>query len=342
VERDSLIQNALSQYANNGTFTKCVVGMLVKNQQEWHKSFICLNTPQQTVFDVASVTKSVPTALLALQILLQHPDMLQYPLYKALPLLNTPYKEQITLAHALTHTLDYRFSLASLKDHTPQQILHTIYNHPFEHPPGSQFLYCNSSSILLGQALESICGEPLHTLAHTKLFAPMQLQSTGFAPPSGATVLPTEQCPWRQQVVHGTVHDESAHALGRPVGSAGLFSNAPDLLQVCQMILQDGVYHEQAIVPKGVLKLCSTNATPHLSTQTALGWELCQTRFMGHTPHPNRFGKTGFTGSSIVICPNQQKALVLLTNYTWPTRKPNANAINAFRTHIANVFFDSI
>ncbi len=61
---------------------------------------------------------------------------------------------------------------------------------------------------------------------------PLGLAATGFSPDSAlrSEIAPTEwDDQWRGGLVHGSVHDESAHALGGVAGHAGLFSSADDI-----------------------------------------------------------------------------------------------------------------
>ena len=71
---------------------------------------------------------------------------------------------------------------------------------------------------------------------------------------------------------------------------------------------------------------------------TGLGWELNQERFMGRYCTEHTFGKTGFTGCSIVCDIERGIAFVLLSNRTYPKRPVNDSAINAFRSDVADIF----
>jgi len=52
-----------------------------------------------------------------------------------------------------------------------------------------------------------------------------------------------------------------------------------------------------------------------------------------------RIGKTGFTGCDVVIDFTLKKALVLLSNCTFPKRKPTPELINKVRADIADLVF---
>ena len=122
-----------------------------------------------------------------------------------------------------------------------------------------------------------------------------------------------------------------------------MFSTVPDLLRFVQMVLNDGVFEGKTVAPKGLLDLVSHNAfAPEVGAETALGWELNAERFMGSRRSPRTFGKTGFTGASIVADPEKGAAAVLLSNFTWPHREPSADRINQFRAALSDLFFGQV
>ena len=112
------------------------------------------------------------------------------------------------------------------------------------------------------------------------------------------------------------------------------------LLKFVKMILMDGKFEDQQIIPAGVLDIVSHNAFPDdFGACAALGWELNSTKFMGTKISPHTFGKTGFTGASIVADPDKGATVVLLSNFTYPHREANADRIHAFRANLSDTFF---
>ena len=114
------------------TFPGCVVGIISRNGERSIFPFGRFTyendaPPMQegTVFDVASITKSIPTGSLALKAVEQGIVALTDPVLKWIPELNNAYKNAIHLKHLLTHTLDYNLQLSRCKDLSPQKILWT-------------------------------------------------------------------------------------------------------------------------------------------------------------------------------------------------------------------------
>ena len=63
---------------------------------------------------------------------------------------------------------------------------------------------------------------------------------------------------------------------------------------------------------------------------------------MGTQISPHTFGKTGFTGASIVADPEQGGAVVLLSNFTYPHREASADRIHQFRAALSDAFFGGL
>ena len=287
---------------------------------------------QNSIFDCASITKSMPTGYLALKAMESGILNLDTPVADILPDFAAYHNKEAKIFHLLTHSLDYRFPASSLKDLPPQEIWQRICSHKFEIPPGQLFCYGNANSILLGKVLESVYHTPLDKLAKERVFEPLKMQSTGWHPLEWAPancIIPTEICPWRGRELRGETHDESAwkleHEFGA-VGSAGVFSTAPDILTFLEHILKDDF----------LLDKLTRNAFDSGSDCTALGFELDNPKFMGNCQSPT-FGKTGFTGTSFICQPKNKLCLVILCNYTYPSRKPNADKINEFRANMAEL-----
>ncbi len=300
---------------------------------------------EQTVYDVASITKAIPTSCLALTLCQDGVWSPSSRLIDFLPEFTGSFREEITIRNLLTHTLDFDFQL-SAKKHLPQEaLLETILTAPLRTPPGTTFAYANATSILLGLAVERACGMPLNEAAHKFFFEPLGMTQSSFFPEPQwlRFIAPTEDDPWRGRTICGEVHDESAWVLrpGVVAGSAGLFSTAPDLLRFVEMILFEGALDGCRFFTGETIALMHTNALPPaIGASAALGWELDQPVFMGTTSTPTTFGKTGFTGCSVVIDPGRETGMVLLTNHTFPRRRGDRNEINAVRRDVADMIFE--
>ncbi|HWQ15926.1 MAG TPA: serine hydrolase domain-containing protein, partial [Roseiflexaceae bacterium] len=257
----------------------------------------------------------------------------------------------VLVRHLLTHTSGLDLRLSPLARAGREALLRAVYAASQKHPPGAAVAYTNINSLLLGEIVARLYGAPLDTAIHALVAAPLGLEDTRFRPPAGlrARIAPTElDEEWRGNLVHGAVHDESAHALGGVAGHAGLFSTAADLWRFCRAWLPP-VEHstlnvERPATPHGTgdvqpstfnvptcnilrpetIALATRNHTPGLSHACGLGWMLDRPSFMGAVPE-GTFGHTGFTGPAIVVAPGRALVVVVLSNRVFPRRGPPAH-----------------
>src|SRR5262249_35015617 len=148
----------------------------------------------------------------------------------------------LTIWHLLTHTSGLDIRLSTLRQAGRSGLLAAVYGSRLAHAPGSVVAYTNVNSLLLGEVVARLRGQPLDQAVAARVIAPLGLCDTLFRPPAGLLprIAPTEiDEAWRGALIHGGVHDESAHALGGVAGHAGLFSTAEDLLVFCRMWLDE-------------------------------------------------------------------------------------------------------
>ena len=308
---------------------------------------------EDSIYDVASITKSIPTASLALQLIDEGKLKLTDKLIDHIPEFRNSDRELVTIKHLLTYTLDgYGLGTAlneitktSLKGATAKQLLETLMTHDFEKRPGTVFKYSNIPAVLLGMVVERIYNQTLDVLAKERFFGPLAMTRTTFYPEKflHEEIAPTEIDDWRG-LVHGIVHDESAYIAkqdGVVMGHAGLFSTAPDILTFLQMLLHGGTYQGKRFFSSEIIKLMQTNQIPELNDFTGLGWELNQPRYMGEHCSSATFGKTGFTGTLCVCDIKKEIAYVILTNRTFPKRTPDSTAINSFRKEVGEIILSA-
>ena len=308
------------------------------------------NSPQvepDSVFDTASVTKAIPVSCLALKLIesgMMKPDDL---LVKYVPLYRSNYRDSVKIENLLTQTLDFNFRLSQCKDLGSQGILDTILSADLKSAPGTKYSYANATSILLGLAIEACTDSRLDKLADKLLFTPLKMKTSTFFPENidKSLIVPTEFDNWRGRLLTGEIHDESAWAL-RPIviaGSAGLFSTIKDLSLFVSMLINEGCSDGVKIFNPETVKLMHTNQRPLSSGEwTGLGWELNQENFMGKHRSENTFGKTGFTGCSVVVDPCKNAGIVLLTNHVHPRRGNDRGAINRVRSAFADEVFGTV
>ena len=310
-------------------FPGCVIGVIQSGQRTvlpFGSLTYSADSPrvtENTVYDIASVTKSIPTASLVLDTIAAGHLALTDPVVKYLPHLQNHFDATIE------DLLRYRVNgvqMSALSFASADVIESDIFASGFSAPAGES-QYTNLPAYLLGLILERVLGESLDAVAQRKLFSRFDMNRATFFPDSIPTeqIAPTE-IDTRRGIVCGLPHDESAYVFakaGRAAGHAGLFSTAPDLLNFFEPLLAG----EELVILAGA--------------QRGLGWQVGESYFMGNHSSVHTFGKTGFTGCSVLCDTGRGVALVILSNRTYPKRPIDAtstsSAINVFRSDIADI-----
>jgi CubicO group peptidase (beta-lactamase class C family) len=305
---------------------------------------------EDTLYDIASITKSIPTASLALQLVDEGRLKLSDKLIDHIPEFNNSDRETVLIKHLLTYTLDgYGFAstlddgrgLAAFNEGAGDMLLNLLLTHDFERRPGTVFKYTNIPAALLGLVVEKIYGETIDMLADSHFFKPLEMKRSTFYPEQFPLeeIVPTEIDAWRGEV-RGIVHDESAYIAkkdSRVFGHAGVFSTAGDILTFMEMLLSGGELKGKRFFSEEIITQMETNQIPELNDSTGLGWELNQPRFMGKYSSPHTFGKTGFTGTLCICDREREIAYVVLSNRIYPHRPADSVGINTLRASIGEV-----
>jgi CubicO group peptidase (beta-lactamase class C family) len=345
---EELIRNRLQKAIHEKIFPGCIVGIV--RRDGWRKilpsgSFTYEDIPkaikENSIFDVASITKSIPTSCLALKLIDEEKLSLEDRLIDFVPEFGNRDRTKVRIKHLLTQTLDSGLRLSLHKDKSPDEILDVIFQTEFRNEPGTKYDYTNATSILLGLVVERIYGDKLDRLAEKYFFKPLQMKRTSFDTKifDKDDIVPTEIDPWRGRTIQGEVHDESAFKLQTKykVGSAGLFSTASDVLNFLEMLLNFGSFDGHQYFRAEVVRMMYENQLGHIGERAGLGWELDQKRYMGQNSGEKTFGKTGFTGCVCICDIPRAVAWVILSNYSFPTRKNSMELINQVRRDISDI-----
>ena len=301
-----------------------------------------------TLYDLASLTKPLATALLLVQLHAEGSLRLDEPLARRLPLWSGPDpdgRSRLTMLDLLAHRSGLPawkplYVLASDRE----ERISLMFRMPLVNSPGGEVVYSDLGYILLGFALEEVTGVPLDRLFRDRVARPLGLEDLLFRPPRSlrTRIAPTETGnaherelagpegrgynDWRQRVIHGEVHDHNAHSLGGVAGHAGIFGTARAVFAIAREFLD----RPARIIPEGLQDLFRTGLTAGLSQDRAVGFQLASTRGCSawEVLAPRSFGHVGFTGTSLWIDPGPQRIYILLTNRVHPrVRETDMTAI---------------
>lgn len=273
-----------------------------------------------TLYDSASLTKVTVTLFLILWLIDHDALRLNDSAAKYLPKLGKGKKEKVTIRHLLSHSAGFPsgYDLYS-NGWSRDEIISFLCKSPLAYAPGSRVIYSDIGFILLGEIAAKLTGMTLDAAAQKYIFEPLEMRDSSYCPASVrlTRIAATEYSPEIKKCWHGIVHDENARAMGGIAGHAGIFSTADDLMNYAEMWLTGGKHKGRRILSKAVVKKAMMTQTSGISGMNrGLGWVLKgdRTDTSGALFSKDSYGHTGFTGTSLLVDPQHQLAVVLLTN----------------------------
>ncbi|HTD48701.1 MAG TPA: serine hydrolase [bacterium] len=282
----------------------------------------------ETIYDLASLTKVVVTVPLILQAAAEGRLTLDDAVAAHLPECGP---SAITLRHLLSHTsglpawIPFYLEVAGY-----DAVVARAAAKASAAVPGGPVVYSDLGFILLGEVVRRTLGATLDVLARGRLFAPLGMIDTSYSPDRALLerIAPTEdgtaieqtmageagrRHTWRRRLIWGEVHDSNAYAMDGVSGHAGVFGTADDLIAYCRMWLDGGRGPNGRLLDAALVREATADQTR--GAGRGLGWALTGPQgWWGASLSPRAFGHTGFTGTSLVIDPDHDLALVLLTN----------------------------
>ncbi len=284
-----------------------------------------------TVFDLASLTKVIATAPLAMRAAAEN----RLPLDARVASHSTPWgdgpaRASVTIRDLLSHCSGLTGWLPLYRDHRGRaEFESTIGQLPLEYPPRTVSVYSDLGFILLGFLLADAYRATLETqFARLVADALGGAELTYLPPPEWRRrTAPTEVDTWRGRLLQGEVHDENAFALGGVAAHAGVFGTAAAVGAYARLVLRVLAGSDEAnpwMAPALAREFVARrDGIP--GSSRALAWDTTRpTSSCGTHLSEAAFGHTGFTGTSLWIDPARGRYIVLLTNRVHPTRENQA------------------
>ena len=289
-----------------------------------------------TLFDLASLTKSIATATMAMILYerglleLDAPVVGIVPEFLAVPREAGPRRHEVTFHMLLAHSSGLpAYEKLFLKANSRDELLQAAFATPLNADPATHVEYSDIGFIILGTALERIAEEPPGTFCQREIFGPLGMAHTTFNPPVEVRkrIPPTaderssrpgalsSHSTFRNRIIQGEVQDENAFVLGGVAGHAGLFATAEDVARFAHTMLQA----DNPILRQETIALFTQRESDPPGTTRTLGWDTPSSPSQsGKYFGPRSYGHLGYTGTSLWIDPNRQLSITLLTNRTWP------------------------
>lgn len=217
--------------------------------------------------------------------------------------------------------------------------------------PEGKYVYSDNDFIFLGKVVEAVSGKPLDVYAKETFYQPLQMVTTGFKPRNIMpieNIAPTEdEKTFRMQLLHGDVHDEGSAMFGGVAGHAGLFSDAYDLAQLYQMLLNGGEMNGVRYLKKETID--KFTAYSSAISRRGLGFDKPEkdnaTRkepYPCKFASPETFGHTGFTGTCVWVDPKSNLVYIFLANRVNPTRNNSKFGQMNVRPNIEDAIYEAI
>ncbi len=269
---------------------------------------------EDTLFDMASLSKIIGTTMVALRFIEQG----KLGLYDEVGMFfdNAYDKGGITIKQLMTHCSGLHPSLHLWElAENPDMAADAILKSDFTYKTGSQVSYSCMGYVLLAKILEKIGGAPLDELARKEVFEPLSMKTACYNPKT-ENVVTTEYSEFHGGWTKGEVHDENACFLNGVAGNAGVFASIDDMIRLAAMLSNNGQIDGETYLSKRMLDLATKNYTPGMGEARGLGFQLKDNCYSagGDMLSDGSFGHTGFTGTAMYIDKETGLYVILLTN----------------------------
>ncbi len=182
---------------------------------------------------------------------------------------------------------------------------------------------------LIPELVQELSGSSFQDFLADSVYNIVGSKTTGFNPLErfpDSLIVPTElDTFFRNDQIHGTVHDEGAILMGGISGNAGLFSNAEDLAKVWSVFLNEGQHDTISILSPHVIDLFTTVQFPNNDNRRGLGFDKPLLKYdstsnVAMSASYRSFGHTGYTGPLIWADPENDMLFIFLSNRVYPSR----------------------
>lgn len=342
---DSAILDAISRKEIPGA----VLGIVRHGCMAYKKAYGCRQVyptiepmTTETIFDMASCSKSMSTAISVMQLCEIGMLRLTDPVANYIPdFCNWKDGEgntaTIRIQHLLTHTsgLPAYASVESLKKKygapNPEGLLEHICQVKRQFKPGTDFQYSCLNYIVLQNIIQKCTGQSLRDYAREHIFLPLGMQHTFYLPIGEDhsrwtnLIAPTT----RQDdgsVLRGQVHDPLARIMNGGIsGNAGVFSTVDDIALLCATLQNGGRWKGTRILSEQTVLTMRTVPEWAKEFGRTYGWDVSSpyASCNGELLSSETYGHTGYTGTSIVIDPVNDISIILLVNAVHPIDGPS-------------------
>ena len=282
------------------------------------------------LFDLASVTK-VTTVATALAITLdRHPEIsLGDRMSRYLPGMTGKSAETVTIRMMAQHRSGLDNTKQLCAKYAGEELVRQIIARDNSRPADSRYEYSCLGMIRLGEMIATIHKTTFGEFCRIRVFEPLGMKDTYFSP----TPLELRTRCVATKGPLGIVEDPNARRIGRPVGNAGVFSTAADLARLATLWLQKG--------ESGGKRLFSATIADEFVKQ-GIVWRRKNVNELPGNASPETFFHTGHTGQTLLLDPERNAYVIVLTAWSHPTVKASISAGRKARARIAGVVISQV
>ena len=295
IKIDSIIQDAIQQKAAPGMVLLAIKDGKITMQKTYGGMSYTGKDPisQESVYDMASVTKICATTLAVMKLYDEKKIELNKTLGDYLPWVRGSDKENLLIKDILLHQAGLKAWIPFYKEISDSITMKALpgyfsklntagYNIKVDDSlymrtdwkdtmysrmvsstldKKKSYVYSDNDFIFLGEMVKTITGLTLDEYVWKNFYRPLGFRSTGFNPTrfmKKSTIAPTEQDPYfRERLVRGYVHDPGAAMFGGVSGHAGLFSNAYEIGVLMEMVMNKGIINDKRFIRASTVELFS-------------------------------------------------------------------------------------
>ncbi len=340
------------------------------------------NTKTTDVFDLASVTKIAAATASVMKLQEEGIISIYQPIGRYLPELVGTNKADLTLYDIMAHQAGlkpwipfYEQTLANVArgsgvsdfySRRPNQTYATrvtdqlylrttfkdeIWKQIFDSPVSAtkDYVYSDLGFYLIDRIIRNQTGKSVAEYADENFYTPLGLETMMYNPWqqfNKEQIVPTEEDRyWRNQTVHGDVHDMGAAMLDGISGHAGLFSDAKDLATMMQLFTNMGYYGGKQYLNPSTIHTFTTRHSD--DTRRGIGFDMKEldnnrTLNLSDLASEQTYGHLGFTGTATWTDPAHNLVFVFLSNRTYPNMHNNKLGKMDFRPRVQSVVYNAI
>jgi len=331
-EIDQIIEEEIKQQRIPGAVVLVGrFGKIVKRKAFGLRAFDPINESmtEDTIFDLASVTKPVGTASMAMKLIEAKNLSLNDTVASIITNFSNHSKENVQIFHVLTHTTglqayadaqEVNRTYPELPSH--DAVVEYIANLTQKKPEGTAYIYSCLNFLTQMRINENKTGKTGDAFLKENVFGPLQMKDTGW-------FLSEEQISRTAQTIRnqrGKVHDPLANfylSSGTKThcsGNAGLFSTVNDLSLYVRMLINEGKFNGTKIFEPETVNdlLLKRQLSPDNDEPRTYGWGISVScpwsTKINHLDNFEIVYHTGYTGTYVWMDKASRAFFILLTN----------------------------